>query len=56
MVAIGEKLLRQNCGFQEQGRDIVLYVATPKAKNLSNDILLRSRPEKETKLMGNCYE
>ena len=42
--------MRQNCGFKEQGRDIVLYVAALKAKNLCRDILSRSRPKKKLNL------
>ena len=55
-VATREKLLRQNCGFKERGREIVLYVATLKAKNLSRDILSRSRPEIKAELSKNSCD
>ena len=56
VVATREKLLRQNCGFKERGRDINLYVATPKAKNLSRDILSRLRPEIKAELSKNSCD
>ena len=55
-IATREKLLRQNCGFKERGRDIVLYVATPKVKNLSRDILSRSRLEIKAELSKNSCD